>query len=111
MTVRGTAARFERNRQGPGISVGVGTVVVIVAALASGSVALAGFGLDSLIEIGASTVVIWQLNDTAAVRERRALRLIGIAFVALALYVAAQAAYTPGTDADRRRSSVGSCPA
>jgi divalent metal cation (Fe/Co/Zn/Cd) transporter len=35
----------------------VGAVVVILAALASGSVALAGFGLDSLIEIGASTVV------------------------------------------------------
>jgi divalent metal cation (Fe/Co/Zn/Cd) transporter len=72
----------------------VGTVVVTVAALASGSVALAGFGLDSLIEIGASTVVIWQLSDTAAGRERRALRLIGIAFIALAIYVAAQTGYT-----------------
>ncbi|UTI64888.1 cation transporter [Paraconexibacter antarcticus] len=72
----------------------VGTVVVIVAALGSGSVALAGFGLDSLIEIGASTVVIWQLRDTAGGRERRALRLIGGAFVALAFYIAAQAAYT-----------------
>lgn len=72
----------------------VGTVVVIVAALASGSVALAGFGLDSLIEIGASTVVVWQLRDTAAKREDVALRLIGIAFIALAVYIAAQAAYT-----------------
>jgi divalent metal cation (Fe/Co/Zn/Cd) transporter len=46
----------------------VGTVVAIAAALSAGSVALAGFGLDSLIEIGASTIVIWQLKDTAATR-------------------------------------------
>jgi Predicted Co/Zn/Cd cation transporters len=73
----------------------VGTVVVIAAALAAGSVALAGFGLDSMIEIGASTVVIWQLKDPAAVeRERRALRLIGVAFIAVSFYIAAQAAYT-----------------
>jgi divalent metal cation (Fe/Co/Zn/Cd) transporter len=72
----------------------VGTVVSIVAAVAAGSVALAGFGLDSLIEIGASTVVIWQLNQRDRTRERRALRLIGAAFLALAIYVAAQAIYT-----------------
>jgi len=72
----------------------VGTVVVLAAALTAGSVALAGFGLDSLIEIGASTVVVWQLNDTGGRRERRALRLIGAAFIALAIYIAAQAAYT-----------------
>jgi divalent metal cation (Fe/Co/Zn/Cd) transporter len=72
----------------------VGTVVAIAAALSAGSVALAGFGLDSLIEIGASTIVIWQLKDTAATRERRALRLIGIAFIALAIYIATQATYT-----------------
>jgi divalent metal cation (Fe/Co/Zn/Cd) transporter len=72
----------------------VGTAVVIAAALAAGSVALAGFGLDSLIEIGASTVVLWQLDDPGRSRERRALQLIGAAFIALAIYVAAQAAYT-----------------
>jgi divalent metal cation (Fe/Co/Zn/Cd) transporter len=73
----------------------VGTVVVIAAALSAGSVALTGFGLDSMIEIGASTVVIWQLKGTGGVdRERRALRLIAAAFLALAVYVTAQAAYT-----------------
>lgn len=81
----------------------VGTAVVISAALAAGSVALAGFGLDSLIEIGASVVVIWQLKDPGHTRERRALRLIGGAFIALAIYIGAQAGYTlitadhPGT--------------
>jgi Cation efflux family len=72
----------------------VGTVVVIIAALSAGSVALAGFGLDSLIEIGASTIVVWQLKDAGATRERPALRLIGIGFIALAIYIAAQAAHT-----------------
>ena len=72
----------------------VGTVVSILAAVAAGSVALAGFGLDSLIEIGASTVVIWQLNERDQSRERRALRLIGGAFIGLALYIVVQAAYT-----------------
>lgn len=85
----------------------VGTVVVIAAALAAGSVALAGFGLDSLIEIGASTVVIWQLNDTNAMRERRALRLIGGGFIALAVYIAVQAAYTLITASHPRHSTLG----
>ena len=52
----------------------VGTVVILAAATMADSVALAGFGLDSLIEIGASTVVIWQLRGTAGqTRERLAL--------------------------------------
>jgi len=42
----------------------VGVVVLAVAAVAARSVALAGFGLDSLIEIGASAVVVWELSDT-----------------------------------------------
>ena len=54
----------------------IGTVIVISSAIAAGSVALAGFGIDSLIEIFASVVVVWQLNGTAQHRERRALRLI-----------------------------------
>ena len=50
----------------------------------------AGFGLDSLIEIGASTVVLWELSGTGEDRQRRALRLIGGAFAALAAYLAVQ---------------------
>jgi len=52
--------------------------------------ALAGFGLDSLIEIGASTVVIWELSGTGEERQRRGLRLIGYAFAALAAYLLVQ---------------------
>ncbi len=52
--------------------------------------ALAGFGLDSLIEIGASTVVIWELWGAGEERQRRGLRLIGYAFAALAAYLLVQ---------------------
>ena len=70
----------------------VGIAVLGVAAVSARSVALAGFGLDSLIEIGASTVVVWELSGADAERERRALRMIGIAFLVLAAYLAIQAA-------------------
>lgn len=68
----------------------VGMAVVAVAAVSARSVALAGFGLDSLIEIGASTVVLWELGGTGEERRERALRLIGAAFLGLAGYVAVQ---------------------
>jgi divalent metal cation (Fe/Co/Zn/Cd) transporter len=67
-----------------------GIAVLAAAAVAARSVALAGFGLDSLIEIGASTVVIWELTGTGAERQRRGLRLIGYAFAALAVYLLVQ---------------------
>ena len=67
-----------------------GIVVLATAAVAARSVALAGFGLDSLIEIGASTVVIWELSGTGEDRQRRGLRLIGYAFAGLAVYLLAQ---------------------
>ncbi|HEV8065801.1 MAG TPA: cation transporter [Acidimicrobiales bacterium] len=67
-----------------------GIFVLGVAAVSARSVALAGFGIDSLIEIGASSVVLWELADTGQERQRRALRVIGIAFVALAAYLAVQ---------------------
>ena len=70
-----------------------GLVVLGFAAVAARSIALAGFGLDSLIEIGASTVVLWELSAVDDARQRRALRLIGGAFVALAGYLTAQSAW------------------
>jgi len=67
-----------------------GIIVLAVVAVAARSVALAGFGLDSLIEIGASVVVIWELSGTGEDRQRRGLRLIGYSFTALALYLLVQ---------------------
>lgn len=68
----------------------IGVFILAVLALSASSVALAGFGLDSLIEIGASTVVLWELSGTGQARQRRALRLIGAAFIALAAYLLIQ---------------------
>jgi len=65
-------------------------VVLAWAAIAARSVALAGFGLDSLIEIGASVVVLWELGGSDTARQRRALRMIAFAFLALAGYLAVQ---------------------
>jgi divalent metal cation (Fe/Co/Zn/Cd) transporter len=73
----------------------VGCVILLAAAVSVGSLALAGFGLDSVIEIVASLVVIWQLRGSVdAHRERTALRLIAVAFGALALYIGVQVAVT-----------------
>jgi divalent metal cation (Fe/Co/Zn/Cd) transporter len=68
----------------------VGVVVLAFAAISARSVALGGFGLDSLIEIGASAVVIWELSDSSEERQRTGLRIIGVAFLLLALYLAIQ---------------------
>jgi divalent metal cation (Fe/Co/Zn/Cd) transporter len=85
----------------------VGTVIVVAAALAAGSVALAGFGLDSLIEIFASLVVVWQLKGIHQDRERPALRLIGAAFLLLGAYVLVQSARTLLTAARPASSPAG----
>ena len=68
----------------------LGVVVLAFAALRARSVALAGFGLDSLVEIGASAVVVWELSGTGQARQRKALRAIAVAFIVLAVYIAAQ---------------------
>ena len=68
--------------------------VAIGAALAAGSVALLGFGLDSGIEAVASIIVIWRLTGTrlsSATSERRAQQLVAVSFFLLAPYIAIDA--------------------
>jgi divalent metal cation (Fe/Co/Zn/Cd) transporter len=84
-----------------------GIAVLAVAAATARSVALAGFGLDSLIEIGASTVVIWELSGTGPERQRRALRLIGYAFAALAVYLLVQSTVVLAAGYHPRHSPLG----
>ena len=93
-----------------GITLGwnvVGVVVLAVAAISARSVALGGFGLDSLIEIGASTVVIWELSGTGEHRRHRALRIIGVAFVVLAVYLAVQSTWVLATARHPKSSTLG----
>jgi divalent metal cation (Fe/Co/Zn/Cd) transporter len=65
--------------------------VTVTLGLMSGSLALIAFGLDSLVEVFASTVVIVHLRDTGPdpgdQRTHRALRLIAVAFFLLSLYL------------------------
>jgi divalent metal cation (Fe/Co/Zn/Cd) transporter len=84
-----------------------GVVVLAIAAITARSVALAGFGLDSLIEIGASAVVIWELSGTDERRQRRALRLIGYAFAALAVYLLVQSTAVLALGYRPRHSALG----
>jgi divalent metal cation (Fe/Co/Zn/Cd) transporter len=85
----------------------VGIVVLAFAAIAARSVALAGFGLDSLIEIGASIVVVWELSGGGQARRRRALRMIGVAFGVLAVYLLVQSTVVLVTGFRPRHSPAG----
>ncbi|MGZ6385997.1 MAG: cation transporter [Ktedonobacteraceae bacterium] len=85
----------------------VGVIIVVAAAYMARSVALAGFGLDSLIEIFASIVVVWQLLGINQHRERLALCLIGAAFFALAVYILAEIIVTLLTQTHPQPSMVG----
>jgi len=85
----------------------IGIVVLAVAAIGARSVALAGFGLDSLIEIGASTVVVWELSGSGEDRQRRALRLIGCGFAALAGYLLIQSTLVLATGFRPHHSALG----
>ncbi len=63
-------------------------VVAITAGLVAGSVALVGFGLDSIVEVSSGLIIIWQFSHRLPeTRERQALRLMAIAFFGLAAYV------------------------
>lgn len=77
-------------------------LVALWAGLAAGSIALVGFGLDSVIELFAAGALFWRLrveaagadHETVERSERRVHRLVGGTFIALALYVTAQAAWS-----------------
>ena len=61
----------------------VEAAVAIAAGVIASSIALIGFGLDSVIEFFAAAVVIWQLRGENQDRETRAVRLISVTFFAL----------------------------
>jgi len=64
--------------------------VAIIAALAAGSVALLGFGLDSLIEMGSAATILWLWSGSrrgSAAAERRAQQIIAVSFWVLAAYI------------------------
>ncbi len=87
-------------------------VVAITAGWLAGSIALIGFGLDSVIESASGAVLLWRLRrDADAARrehvERRALQLVGWSFFVLAAYVAFDAARSLWLRETPDRSTVG----
>ena len=88
----GERARLGRRAQwlaGASVAYNVLEAVVAVAAgLVAGSVALVGFGLDSVVEVSSGLIILWQFRHRMPeTRERQALRLMALAFFALAAYV------------------------
>jgi divalent metal cation (Fe/Co/Zn/Cd) transporter len=87
-------------------------VIAVGAGLVAGSIALVGFGLDSLIEVSASGAALWRLySDRDLVRRARAerigLRVIGVLFLGLAAYVAADAGHALLARTPPDRSFIG----
>ena len=72
----------------------VEATIAVGAGLAASSIALIGFGADSLVESVAGVVVLWRLSDRRAhseQAERTAQRLIGLSFWLIAAYVGVEA--------------------
>ena len=67
----------------------VESIVGIIAGVLASSVALISFGIDSVIEVVSSLVLVWRLSDASAAEDREefAHRLVGVCFLALAVYV------------------------
>ncbi len=61
--------------------------VALIAGLLAGSIALVGFGLDSVIEVSSGAIVLWRLFADNERAERIALKIVGASFLALAAYV------------------------
>ena len=90
-------------------------IIAVAAAVASGSVALLGFGIDSFVEVLSGGILIWRLAsekgtmDHEAVErlDRRAHRLVAISLFALAAYVASDSLWTLWHRDHPRPSAVG----
>jgi len=72
-------------------------LVAVVAGAIAGSISLIGFGVDSFIEVTSGAALLWRMSADADEQkreraERLALRIVGACFVALAVYIAYEAA-------------------
>ena len=84
------AADVRRGRQLEYFTIGWNSLEAVVAisfGIVAGSVALVGFGVDSVIESSSGAIILWRLF-AGEESERRALRLVGVSLLALTAYVA-----------------------
>jgi len=87
-------------------------IVSLIAGILSGSVALVGFGFDSVIEVTASLAAQWRLRSDLRIDDREraelwTLRIVGACFLGLALYVFVDAANTLWRQRAPERSVLG----
>jgi divalent metal cation (Fe/Co/Zn/Cd) transporter len=73
--------------------------VALASGAVAGSIALIGFGLDSLIEVSSGSILLWRLRaDHSEERrermERSALKLVGVSLLLLAAYVAGDSGFS-----------------
>ena len=90
------AAIVRRGRRLEYLTIGWNSIEAIIsigAGIVAGSIALVGFGFDSVIEVSSGAVLLWRLVSGDH-RERLALKLVGVSFLALAAYVAIDAGTT-----------------
>jgi len=86
-------------------------IVAVVAGGIAGSVSLTAFGIDSFIEVTSGAALLWRMAADSDVQhrernERRALRIVGACFLALAVYIV----YESGSDLLSRRAPERSIP-
>lgn len=86
----------------------VEAVIAISAGVVAGSVALIGFGLDSVVEVSSGLIILWQFRHSLPEsREQRALRLMALSFFALAGYVGFESIRALVTSHDPDSSGIG----
>ncbi len=87
-------------------------LIALIVGIVAGSIALVGFGFDSLIEVTSALVILWRLyTDTDENRrervEQRSLKIIGICFLLLALYVSYESIHSLIRHESPKESLVG----
>lgn len=86
----------------------VEAVIAISSGVVAGSVALVGFGLDSVVEVSSGLIILWQFRHRRPeTRERRAQRLLAFSFFALAGYVTFESVRALIIGADPQTSPIG----
>jgi len=86
-------------------------LVAVIAGAFAGSISLVGFGIDSFIEVTSGATLLWRMSVDADAQkrernERLSIRIVGVCFIALAIYVA----YEALTDLSRRNVPEHSVP-
>jgi divalent metal cation (Fe/Co/Zn/Cd) transporter len=86
----------------------VEAVIAVTAGLVAGSIALVGFGLDSIVEVSSGLIILWQFrHPLPESREQTALRLMAFSFFGLAAYVTFESIRSLTTGHEAEASIVG----